>query len=264
MDQEQNYQQISSNGSVFSSASSDNHSPGQSPQPDGVSRPLQRAAAAVSQRRKRIVYSPAQLDTLERHFKNDMYPDIYSRERLAREMLLPESRIQVWFQNRRAKARRKGTSPTPLHHSDHFRGMLGDNYVQSLPSSPHPPMVHQQPMAPTQQQQIQTMGNNQQDFFTQCGNSLTHQQYSPPASRQRPIMKSSPSSYHQTVSNGSMGNQDLYNGMVLNNQTMDLGGQIQNNHTNGFQPSRRYPVQMNGNIWHLQASSAGSSAGVQD
>ncbi|XP_060115383.1 homeobox protein SEBOX [Heteronotia binoei] len=90
-------------------------------------------AGGGPRKRKRTTFSRGQLSQLERVFAALPYPDIGTRERLAELTQLPEAKIQVWFQNRRA--RRIKTSPA-VEAPACRRGSLASSKQSGLGVSP--------------------------------------------------------------------------------------------------------------------------------
>ncbi|EHB00392.1 Homeobox expressed in ES cells 1 [Heterocephalus glaber] len=67
---------------------------------------LKREMSWYRGRRPRTAFTQNQIEVLENVFKVNCYPGIDIREDLAQKLNLEEDRIQIWFQNRRAKLKR--------------------------------------------------------------------------------------------------------------------------------------------------------------
>ncbi|XP_067941331.1 homeobox protein Nkx-2.1-like [Watersipora subatra] len=93
----------------------------------------------ISQRRKRrVLFSQAQVYELERRFKQQKYLSAPEREHLAQMINLTPTQVKIWFQNHRYKCKRaqkdKDKGPNDDARSDHSAPQSDDEDVDVAPS----------------------------------------------------------------------------------------------------------------------------------
>ncbi|XP_054444108.1 double homeobox protein A [Pteronotus mesoamericanus] len=88
-------------------------------------------------RRRRTTYTSSQLRALVSAFVSNPYPRVDSREQLAKEIGVPESRVQIWFQNQRSRfragRRKKPDEPSEQKQDEESATVLDDSSAQDLP-----------------------------------------------------------------------------------------------------------------------------------
>ncbi|KAF9358890.1 hypothetical protein BGX26_000675 [Mortierella sp. AD094] len=147
-------QQSNSSGDNVNASNSSNNTNGQ----------LQAAEQPKKAKRKRI--TPEQLEDLVGLFEKTDTPSFEIRESLAKKLGMTNREIQVWFQNRRAKANRiKINEQAALHHQHHLQQqqlqqqqhLQGHHHLSHHRSNSangfvgsHPSLVHSAPSTPLQ------------------------------------------------------------------------------------------------------------------
>lgn len=100
-------------------------------------------------RRARTYFDDRSIQILEHAFLQEQYPDIHRREQLSNEIGTSEARVQVWFQNKRSRCRKRlitkthanentihnDETPSKFNHDSSFDDLQSRTPMKTIPTS---------------------------------------------------------------------------------------------------------------------------------
>ena len=173
---------------------------------------LSQSNPPLRQRRQRTNFNDEALSSLEEAFAKNPYPDINEREQMARELKTTEDRVQVWFQNKRARYRKKMQKENGAKKSSK-RGVESDNEETNM-ESPRMNCLREQnnqastPVVATTIESFkskllnESIINKSSDSFLNDSGYLTHRSTLDTSSASSPMFANYPmllNPYHQAI-----------------------------------------------------------------
>ncbi|VDI64792.1 Hypothetical predicted protein [Mytilus galloprovincialis] len=96
------------------------------------------------QKKNRTTYSPSQVQVFERAFQENPYPDSAKIETLAIDLNIEEQNVKIWFQNKRARCRKRAQEKPQQHALPQMSSMMPPMGPYGM-LPPYHPMLHGSP-----------------------------------------------------------------------------------------------------------------------